>query len=880
MTRGRRLVAVAAALAAAPAALPPAAEARTVRVFAVGPKFDLAWLDTRQHFRDKLFALVDRGQRTGTAPAVQPGADDVASHRLGPEDPARPVETARDLVALPEDLGLLAALTGPRGAGARSVTAETGGLTAAIGSLVASYGPVNAYYARKFPEAASRGVPTRLLGVALTDTFARVAVESFAELADRYDVWLEAGINMVQDWQVVCSDRDSYRPPPGAGPCAEEDPGKVAQLRDPSEPERTYAYEATSDRFSNIGLIFDPAGRLVSKQVKTYITPVELPGQLDLVPGEVSRGLTALETPVGRLGVVTSKDAWMPDVTAKLDQRHADVLVQPEFFVNDTVRTEGMWAPDNLKASGYSDLLRHPSLEALVLPELTGNVYDFSADAQQHIGLKPRSRQAPAGHLVGQDPAPGLVEVQPWSVPDPVRPGEPMPERRRRLGEAGERMLPREGSPPCPSAEPGPCRGGQVEGVLHADVELGERPFRRARLRRTRRGQPFGPNRPISRSGLPQRNVTLAMRGHRVWAAFEERRAGRDQVLLSARRYGRGRWSRPIRPTGRAPGAADEWWPSLAIGPRGKLWLAWQDDSTGTHRAYYASSSDGGRTFSPPRALDATPPPGVLQWKPSIAAVGEGAVAAWVDERDRVQGEPLPRARIRFARLTEAGPEPSRVLDAGEPVELARPLSHTWAPSVAARGDRVLVTWVDFRNYDWDVFARESGDGGRTFGPEAAVNDTPAKDEALADTPRAAVTDRGPLVAWTDYRKRDSSARTPHQLYDTFVARPGGTNRQVDPHSDAQVSTFSPAILPIPGDQALVAWQDMAGGPGDIRIARVKSLAPPRRAWRVDDTGFSGWNQWRPALARSATRLVAAWEDERDGPPQVYAATGRTGRVR
>src|SRR3712207_9499391 len=88
---------------------------------------------------------------------------------------------------------------------------------------------------------------------------------------------------------------------------------------DPFEPERDYVYEATSPKPSNMALLFDPDGRIVSKQVKTYITPAELPGQgLDLVPGAVSDGLSAVETPVGTLGFVTSKDAWMPDVLQKI----------------------------------------------------------------------------------------------------------------------------------------------------------------------------------------------------------------------------------------------------------------------------------------------------------------------------------------------------------------------------------------------------------------------------------------------------------------------------------------------------------------------------------------------------------------------------------
>ena len=167
---------------------------------------------------------------------------------------------------------------------------------------------------------------------------------------------------MAQDWQVVCVSKSSFVAVRRAvrAPCAEENPAKVAALRAPDEPARTYAYEATTDRTSNMALVFDPDGRLVSRQVKTYLTPTELPGQLDLKPGDVSGGLTALPTPVGTLGFVTTKDAWMPDVIDKLDQEHVDVLVQPEFFVGDTVRPAGTWAPDNIKASGYSASCARP----------------------------------------------------------------------------------------------------------------------------------------------------------------------------------------------------------------------------------------------------------------------------------------------------------------------------------------------------------------------------------------------------------------------------------------------------------------------------------------------------------------------------------------
>src|SRR3954469_14557997 len=126
--------------------------------------------------------------------------------------------------------------------------------------------------------------------------------------------------------------------PPPQQPCDEQNAAKVQTLGDPDEPARGYAYEATSPDVSNMALVFGPDGRLVSKQVKAYLTPPELGrpegqvGGLDLVPGSITTGLSAVPTPLGTLGFVTSKDAWMPDVVDRLEGVHVDLLIQPEFF--------------------------------------------------------------------------------------------------------------------------------------------------------------------------------------------------------------------------------------------------------------------------------------------------------------------------------------------------------------------------------------------------------------------------------------------------------------------------------------------------------------------------------------------------------------------
>jgi hypothetical protein len=717
-----------AALLLALAALAIPAQARTVRVFAVGPRYDKSWVDTRDHYLAKLDGML--------APLPRRGRD-------------------RDLAVLPEDVGLLAVLSGTRGASARAAP----NLTSAIGSLAAAYATPEAVYASRYPELTKRQVPTRLLALGLTDTIGRVAVETFATLADRYDLWLEAGVDMARDWRIVCRDKTTFTPPPGAKGCDAQDPQLVASLGDPGEPGRDYAYEATTPDPVNMALVFDPDGHLVSKQVKAYLTPTELPGQLDLVPGD-PHGLTAVDTPVGRLGFVTSKDAWMPDITGRLDDAGVQILVQPEFFVGDTVRRTGMWAPDTLKAAGYSDLLRHPSFQALALPELTGDVYEFSADAQSHIAVRPSPR-GPRGQLVGQDPAPGFAAVQSWLAPDPL--GAPLAQRRDALGAAGEAAV---------------GTGTQQEGVVVSDVRIHGTPKRRP-VRRRR-------DRPLAPSRANQRHVALATQRGVIYAAWDER--GRVRTARSTN--GGRRWSRPVT---RGRGSH----PALSARRTGPVWLAFQRAD-----GKVVAAAGGG----PAQPLD---PTGGHQERPSIAAFGnDDAYAVWLDDKDGqvgVYGAPI-------------GDVPAR-LDQGSPVALAQQMDNAWAPSVATEDRKLAVAWADFRAYKWDVYARVSQNRGAQWAPQVRVNDAPDALESLADGPRIGFQAGDTYVAWTDFRKTDDPA--PHPLYDVFGAIVGGPNHQLDPDGRTQTDAFAPAITELGSGHLAVAWQSHRHATADVMARQV-----------------------------------------------------------
>jgi hypothetical protein len=381
----------------------------------------------------------------------------------------------------------------------------------------------------------------------------------------------------------------------------------------------------------------------------------------------------------------------------------------------------------------------------------------------------------------------------------------------------------------------------------------------------------------VSPTGRPQRNASLASRGRTVVAAYEEA----DRVLVARSRDQGAHWDEPVAV---AP-AGDEvqWWPSAGLGPDGTVWVAWQDGRRVRVAATSAGAAPRRRAlrFGPGAAVPGHG--GARQWRPALAATGPGqAYVAWVDERGRMKGEDLPQAGIYGAQVAGGSVLEARRLDRADAVApLAATLDHAWAPSVAARAGRVLVTWIDFRGYDWDVVARESADAGLTFGAERTVNDTPPGAEALEDTPRAALTAAGrPLVAYTDWSIGSGLAGVPSRLYDTNVAGLAAAPVQADDHGPGHVSTFAPALAATPAGDALVAWQDAAGGVARIRMARLRAATGVRGAvLRVDDGGRAPRNRSRPQLTLAGTRAVVAWEDDRDGPAQLYAGRVTVARV-
>jgi hypothetical protein len=301
--------------------LASSAPARPVRVFVINTRVDLSYADTYADYYDKMLAMVDAAHPR-RAELVQPDLLDIAG-RLQPRDPAAPTDV---LLAYPEDVGLVAGMIGSRGAAARAVTADGGGSAAAFFQLAVAYQSQRDYYAQRYPGLSGLAY----LFLAETDTFYRAFYETFRDVAQIYGVHVAASVNVAPARRIEAAD----------------EPDLVALLRDPDEAAtRTYAYEAVEPRPVNTLFVFAPDGEVLvlDDAGETVRSPSETDGvlrgsldkayltELEQIPLGLSSGavnrLDALETPIGRLAAVTSKDAWMIDVNDRYDAKHPDLVI-------------------------------------------------------------------------------------------------------------------------------------------------------------------------------------------------------------------------------------------------------------------------------------------------------------------------------------------------------------------------------------------------------------------------------------------------------------------------------------------------------------------------------------------------------------------------
>ena len=257
-----------------------------------------------------------------------------------------------------------------------------------------------------------------------------------------------------------------------------------------------------------------------------------------------------------------------------------------------------------------------------------------------------------------------------------------------------------------------------------------------------------------------------------------------------------------------------------------EVWLAAQVDD----HVVWAHSADGGQTFGTAAAgrLAGGDLAAVDRRRPTAGH----AYLAWIDTRDRFALDDLPQARALRRAAAGRGAGSASTRPRRPTTSRARSTTPGRRASPPA-GKTVVLAWIDFHSYDWDVLARPPP---ATAAPRSATRtrstSRPKANEALEASPHAAIAGAGPAGRLHRLAQAPDSAPRA-ELAVRHRAR--GMSASIRARSTApgarHVNAFWPAVARRPRG-ALVAWQDMRRGVGEIRLARVgrSGVAPDRRS--------------------------------------------------
>ncbi len=776
-------------IAADPAGTP------TARIFAVGLRQDLAGLKTYADYRRFVFSAIESEVPCFSA-------------------------AVPNLVVFPEDAALAAAFLGSRGEKARAQSDALG----AFAHLFTSYQAPLRWYQTRFPGAP----PVRGLLLALTDVIARAVEDTFPQVARQYGVYVATSFNAAP-----------YEPT--------TDAAVLAEIGDPDLPPGAPGYVATEAEVYNFSVVYGPDGNEIGRVRKAYLVPTE-ESLLEMSYGPLEQ-MRPIATPLGRLGPVISKDAWMPDVLERLNDLDADITLQHEAFSGWAIEQEsGDWLPDVVQESGWNHVQAYDSFRYSVFPCLTGNLLDLVFDCQSAL-VKESAADDTALAFIGQPATPGYLHIGPWATEDPI--GLPLAERRARLREHGEAL------------RPGGARENQyVLSSARGDIVLPRSPAGLAlradtgaaldEARETWVLPPEGEDRNQIRPDI----ACTATRCHVIWledgaegrrlrhaAVSDAQPAGTDLFTAGAgeRIYG-----------ARVTAVADRVHVVFVHehgdpdAPATSLRLLTLAEGLWTESQAFDTAVNGGAGA------------GAAKWSPAIAASHAGLFVVWTDRRAGSSDILLARgtaAADAFTLIRLDEPHADKMV-ANRP---GNPRNNQALPSIAAHGNRVAVTWADFRDYHWDIYAAFSTDAASTWSANERLN-APSDRERIFG-PNAVLIDGATTLALFS----GVDDRGPMHRLGEWAS--GGDTGNMAP-LEAGAPAWRPALCRAVSGAAAV-WQASSDGELDIHGA-VRTSA----GWSPTEAIASApGRQFNPRCSG----VVVVYEDWRTGRGRIVATSLTSG---
>jgi hypothetical protein len=255
----------------------------------------------------------------------------------------------------------------------------------------------------------------------------------------------------------------------------------------------------------------------------------------------------------------------------------------------------------------------------------------------------------------------------------------------------------------------------------------------------------------------------------------------------------------------------------------------------------------------------------------AAAAAGLGMVLwaghAWLDLSSSYGGENHSHAEtVAPAALPPAPVDANRRISDYAPSAFWTHTFSSGGHNVAVFGSTIYAAWYDVRNGNSDVYVTKSTDGGQSWGTNVRTNDD--RTTAVQYKPSIGVDAAGVLyMVWRDGRNGNA---------DIYFAKStdGGKSftKNLRINDDRGVAYQGNPAIAVGRDGALyVVWSDNRSGNDDVYFTMSGNKGGSfSRNMKLNDDAPKG-SQSHPTIAIDGNgRVFAAWEDFRNGQPDIY----------
>ena len=309
-----------------------------------------------------------------------------------------------------------------------------------------------------------------------------------------------------------------------------------------------------------------------------------------------------------------------------------------------------------------------------------------------------------------------------------------------------------------------------------------------------------------------------------------------------------------------AQGDTDQWNPSISTDASGNFVITWEDGRNmyKSHDIYAQLYSKDGRAVGTNFKVS-DDPGSEYQRSPSICTDASGNfVITWWDGRNDFFGD-------IYAQLYSGD---GNSIGTNFKVNDDQGYSDQGSPSISTDGiGNFIITWQDDRNGDDDIFAQRYFSDGSTVGINFKVND----DQVSAGQYRPDITTDNSgnfVITWEDWRNDD---------YDIYAQRHSGNgsaigiNFKVNDNQGSAQQHF-PSISKDGCSNFMITWQDDRNVDDDIFAQRYSNDGRAVGTnFKVNDDMGNAY-QGSPSISTDVNgNFVITWMDCRNGNSDIYA---------